>query len=700
MYSNKNLARSLFEKIKQGCLSLIASNNRYGRRVPETDILVDTRINQMANAWDIYADYVKAVECQADPQIVSDIIDGNHPPMAEFQHSLMLNTLSHFIPTVNVLQGVYNEYYVGEDTSSSIRSGLILQIPTAIYDILTVLMCVYWTSANYRNVHIFRPEVRQLNRQTQSNIDVEQVRGELWALQVQCAISHVDPKLLEIFINTIDGEHNQELYYFAKIVYLQLGNIWKPINETSGVICITGNATANDTSIKVIADGLRVLLRCTQEVLQTIEMPLSVYLAEHAGINSTLSLSAIVDNIIEDMYKNSNSEIKYVSDEITNAKIRVPLPGILRSEIDAELFDRIGDKYQKVFDTKADDVENVASEEVEENPNTCDQEAQDVASTVHVNPDGLVVNDDGFILLADGTIVRESVVGGYECRQEASVGTLTMVVWCPITLQQINAINSSNPVRPQVRPNQYVVNNGTPPVDRVEAEVNNIISDINLHVHGLHVVHEVEANNMDFGDEEDFDIVSPEDFYAGLSEPIEDMLNEENDDDADDYEAPATTIRIALDPEFRHPTFTREVDDVATTAPPIADEGVATGGIRRVYLNREDNEQAEFVRTPRPGVLSAADIARILGQADAEAEAQTAPGGITLENMIPDMNADILRDIIPDMNTDNVAQARLTLNEDGVVVQEAEAVQQERRLTLNGQQISVRVTDTGVRISR
>ena len=205
MYSNKNLARSLFEKIKQGCLSLIASNNRYGRRVPETDILVDTRINQMANAWDIYADYVKAVECQADPQIVSDIIDGNHPPMAEFQHSLMLNTLSHFIPTVNVLQGVYNEYYVGEDTSSSIRSGLILQIPTAIYDILTVLMCIYWTSANYRNVHIFRPEVRQLNRQTQSNIDVEQVRGELWALQVQCAISHVDPKLLEIFINTIDG---------------------------------------------------------------------------------------------------------------------------------------------------------------------------------------------------------------------------------------------------------------------------------------------------------------------------------------------------------------------------------------------------------------------------------------------------------------------------------------------------------------
>ena len=698
MYSNKNLARSLFEKIKQGCLSLIASNNRYGRRVPETDILVDTRINQMANAWDIYADYVKAVECQADPQIVSDIIDGNHPPMAEFQHSLMLNTLSHFIPTVNVLQGVYNEYYIGEDTSSSIRSGLILQIPTAIYDILTVLMCVYWTSANYRNVHIFRPEVRQLNRQTQSNIDVEQVRGELWALQVQCAISHVDPKLLEIFINTIDGEHNQELYYFAKIVYLQLGNIWKPINETSGVICITGNATANDTSIKVIADGLRVLLRCTQEVLQTIEMPLSVYLAEHAGINSTLSLSAIVDTIIEDMYKNSNSEIKYVSDEITNAKIRVPLPGILRSEIDAELFDRIGDKYQKVFDTKAEDTEAAPSEEVKETTNTCAQEPQDVASTVHVNPDGLVVNDDGFILLADGTVVRESVVGGYECRQEASVGTMTMVVWCPITLQQINAINSSNPVRPQARPNQYVVNNGTPPVDRVEAEVNNIISDINLHVHGLHVVHEVEANNMDFGDEEDFDIVSPEDFYAGISEPIEDMLNEENDDD--NYEAPATTIRIALDPEFRHPTFTREVDDVATTAPPIADEGVATGGIRRVYLNREDTEQAEFVRTPRPGVLSAADIARILGQADAEAEAQTAPGGITLENMIPDMNADILRDIIPDMNTDNVAQARLTLNEDGVVVQEAEAVQQERRLTLNGQQISVRVTDTGVRISR
>lgn len=694
MYSNKNLARSLFEKIKQGCLSLIASNNRYGRRVPETDILVDTRINQLANAWDIYSDYVKAVECQADPQIVSDIIDGNHPPMAEFQHSLMLNTLSHFIPTVNVLQGVYNEYYVGEDTSNSVRSGLILQIPTAIYDILTVLMCIYWTSENDRIMHIFRPEVIQLNRQTQSSIDVEKVRGELWALQVQYAISHVNPELLKIFINTVDGESKQELYNFAKIVYLQLGNIWKPVNETSGIICITGNATTNDTGIKVIADGLRVLLRCTQEVLQTIEMPLSVYLAEHTGISSTLSFSAIVDNIVEDMYKNSNSEIKYVSNESANANIRVPLPGVLRSEIDAELFDRIGNKYQKVFDTKADGAEDVASEEVEETTNTCDQDPQDIGPTGHVNSDGLVVNDDGFILLSDGTLVRESIVGGYEYRREASVGTMTMVVWCPITLQEINIRNSGNHVRPQVRPNQYVINNGTQPADRVESEINNIISDINLHVQGLHVVHEVEANNMDFGDEEDFDIVSPEDFYAGISEPIEDMLNEENDDD--DYEAPATTIRIALDPEFRHPTFTREVDAVENTAPPIANEDVATGGIRRVYLNREANEQAEFARTPRPGVLSAADIAQILRQADA----QTAPGGVTLEDIIPDMNTDILRDIIPDMNTDNVAQARLTLNADGVFVPETEAVQQERRLTLNGQQISVRVTDTGVRIGR
>ena len=112
MYSNKNLAQSLFEKLKQACLSLIANNNRYGRRVPETDILIDTRINQLVHTWDVYADYVKAVECQADPQVVADIIDGNHPPMIEFQHSLLLNTLSHFIPTVNVLQGVYNEYYI------------------------------------------------------------------------------------------------------------------------------------------------------------------------------------------------------------------------------------------------------------------------------------------------------------------------------------------------------------------------------------------------------------------------------------------------------------------------------------------------------------------------------------------------------------------------------------------------------------
>lgn len=683
MYSNKNLARSLFEKIKQGCLSIIASNNKYGRRVPETNILVDNRINQLYHVWSIYADYVSAIGCQADSQTVSDIIDGNHPPIPEFQHSLMLNTLSHFIPTANVLQGVYNEYYVGEDTSSDIRSGLILQIPVAIYDILTVLMCVYWTSEGNRGINIFRPEVIQLNRQTQSDIDVETVRGELWALKVQYAISHINPELLKIFINTVDGENKQELYNLAKIVYLQLGNIWKPVNETSGIICLTGNATSNNTGIKVIADGLRVLLRCTQEVLQTIEMPLSVYLAEHTNISPSLSFSDIINDIMEDMYKNSKSEIKYVSDEIPNTNIRVTLPGILRSEIDAELFDRIGNKYKKVFDTKTYDAENAAAEEVEETDNNCDQETQDAEPSRRVNSDGLVVNDDGFIILSDGTVVRESMFGGYEYRQEASVGTMTMVVWCPITLQEITARNGRNTVRQQVRPAG----------DRVESEINNIISDINLHVHGLHVVHEVEANNMDFGDEEDFDIASPEDFYAGISEPIEDMLDEENDadgdDDNDDNVAP-TTISIHVGPpEFsRIPTFSRVMD----TAP--ADEGVHVNDIGRVVVNRDPIEAPEFVRTPRPGILSAADITRILGQA----EDQPAQENVTLEDI--GLTQDILRGVIPDMNTDNLAQARLILNTDGVFVPENEAVLQERRLNIDGQQINVRVTGSGIRIGR
>ena len=710
MYSNKNLARSLFEKLKQGCLNLITNNNRYGRRVPETDLLVDNRINQLVHTWDVYADYVKAVECQADPQVVADIIDGNHPPLPEFQHSLMLNTLSHFIPTVNVLQGVYNEYYIDSDTSSSGRSGMILQIPAAIYDILTVLMCIYWTSANYRNVHIFRPEVIQFTRHTQADLNVETVRGELWALQVQCAISHVNPELLKIFINTVDGEHNQELYNFAKIVYLQLGNAWKPINETSGIICITGNTTANDAGIKVIADGLRVLLRCTQEVLQTIEMPLSVYLAEHANISSSLSFSDIINDIIEDMYKNNKSEIKYVSNLIdvnTSTALRMPLPGILRSEIDAELFDRIGDKYQKVLDVKSEDAEDVASEDAEETTDTCDQETQNVEPTGHVNSDGLVFNNDGFIILTDGTVVRESILGGYEYRQEASVGTMTMVVWCPITLQEITMRNNGSPARQQARPNQATGTNGTQPTDRVESEINNIISDINAHVHGLHVVHEVEANNMDYGDDEDFDIVSPEDFYDGIAEPIEDMLSEEDD------EIPPTTIRrIRINPETLNETIAREyIDPVVTTGPPITGEGEAMGGIRRrVFGNRDDNEQPEFARTPRPGVLSAADIMRILGQADA----QTAQDDDTWVPLEP--AEAILEDTIPGADTGDTGHIRFVLNTDGVFTQVAEAVQaeavqaqavqaeavqpQERRFNVNGQQISVRFTDTGVRIGR
>ena len=173
-----------------------------------------------------------------------------------------------------------------------------------------------------------------------------------------------------------------------------------------------------------------------------------------------------------------------------------------------------------------------------------------------------------------------------------------------------------------------------------------------------------------------------------MSDPIEDRLADANSDDDDDDNVAPTTIRIAVEPEFRNPIFTREAGT------PIEDEGVATGGIRRVYINREINEQPEFVRTPRPGVLSAADIARILGQS----EDQTAPGGVILEDI--GLTRDILEDIIPDMNTDNIAQTRLTLNADGMFVPETEAVQQERRLTLDGQQISVRVTDTGVRISR
>lgn len=711
MYSNKNLAQSLFEKIKQGCLNLITSNNRYGRRVPETDILADNRINQLVNAWDVYADYVKAVECQADPQIVSDIIDGNHPPLAEFQHSLMLNALSHFIPTVNVLQGVYNEYYVGEDTGSSVRSGLILQIPTAIYDILTVLMCIYWTSEGNRTMHIFRPEVIQITRRTQSDLDVETVRGELWALQVQYAISHVNPELLKIFIDTVDGESKQELYNFAKFVYLQLGNIWKPISETSGIICITGNATVNEADIKVVSDGLRVLLRCTQEVLQTIEMPLSVYLAEHTNIKSSLSFSDIINDIIEDMYKNSKSEIKYVSNVIdvnTSTALRMPLPGILRSEVDDELFGRIGNKYQKVFISESEGAEAAASEEVEETADACEQETQNVEPIEHVNADGLVFNNDGFIILSDGTVVRESILGGYEYRQEASVGTMTMVVWCPITLQEINMRNNGNPVRQQVRPNQSANAAGTPPVDRVETEINNIISDINAHVHGLHVVHEVEANNIGFGDEEDFDIVSPEDFYAGISEPIEDMLSEEDDDDAP---VAARVARINLD--IQPTTFNRAyVDAMAdtgprVTGPPITGEGEAIGGIRRAFLNREENEQPEFARAPRPGVLSAADIARILGQADAQ-NAQDDEEWVPLEPVEA-----IIEDTIPGADTGDTGHIRFVLNTDGVFTQVAEAVQaeavqaqaeapqaQERRFNVNGQQISVRITDTGVRIGR
>lgn len=737
MYSNKNLAQSLFEKLKQACLSLIANNNRYGRRVPETDILIDTRINQLVHTWDVYADYVKAVECQADPQVVADIIDGNHPPMIEFQHSLLLNTLSHFIPTVNVLQGVYNEYYIDSDVSDNGRSGIILQIPTAIYDILTVLMCIYWTSADSRNMHVFRPEVIQITRNTQSDLNVETMRGELWALQVQCAISHVDPDLLRIFINTVDGESKQELYNFAKIVYLQLGNIWKPINETSGIICITGNTTANDAGIKVIADGLRVLLRCTQEVLQTIEMPLSVYLAERTNISSSLSFSDIINDIIEDMYKNSKSEIKYVSNLIdvnTSTALRMPLPGVLRSEIDAELFARIGNKYQKVFIAESKEAEDVAPEEVEETTGTCAQDTQNAESTEHVNSDGLVFDNDGFSILSDGTVIRESILGGYEYRQEASVGTMTMVVWCPITLQEINLRNSvGNSVRQQTRPNQATNVAGAQPADRVESEINNIISDINLHVHGLHVVHEVEANNIDYGDEEDFDIVSPEDFYAGISEPIENMLNEEDDDEDDDVPVAA---RIHVGPANPRPaTFARAyVDAAADTGTPITDEDVTINGIGRVVVNPNANVQPEFERAPRPGVLSAADIARILGQADAQ-PAQDDEAWIPLAP-----TEAILEDIIPDINADDIAPIRFTLNEEGVFVP-AEAVQtgvvqaedvqvhtvraetarietaqaqavpddavraeapqpQERRFRINGQQISVRYTDAGVRIGR
>lgn len=380
MFDTKNIGISL-ARLLQSSYRDELSNRNNNRRSYRKSLRENSSVKQLINYWSLYAEFLKVTSLQANPEIVWGIIrDAELRNNNNLQYNLVVELLTHFIPSATIMRGKIGNFIMQDCEGEDEPTSIVVNLPIAIYDVLVIMLGIHWTSSNEGRACIFRREIVESIREGNGvDIDAEINAGIKWALDMQSTIAMVNPDILKLFYNNYDDpEIGRDFKNFAQHVFVQMGMKWKQLESTQGYAAVTN--FYETLSISILANGIRAILKITQELLETIGAPISIYLADKLNfINET------------DMYQHmngSNSEhpqeatdIYIKQFKIANDKYFVSLPN------DDELYYRLGTSVPLWIDEVAKDTsakESPITESVEED----DSAAQRTQEETHNLPEG------------------------------------------------------------------------------------------------------------------------------------------------------------------------------------------------------------------------------------------------------------------------------------------------------------------------
>ena len=246
----------------------------------------DQNIMVILRNWNMYAGYLRATGVPVDLETFHDVLKSGEFRSSDIQGRLTSDLLKHFIPSATIMRGINPGIIIDDPDiiygiNSDLTAEMVINMPTAIYDVLVLLTCIHWTSAPDSHEAMFRGDLVALVRDGEVNYEKEYETGLRWALDVQATLAKFSPELLSMFFSVYDDENN------AKVIEalfnnfsIQLGVKWKDIESTQGFIAVSDCSDAN-AFLEDFANSIKFLLDVTQRMLSIIEMPLSIFIAQN-----------------------------------------------------------------------------------------------------------------------------------------------------------------------------------------------------------------------------------------------------------------------------------------------------------------------------------------------------------------------------------------------------------------------------------
>lgn len=258
----------------------------------------DQNIMVILRNWNMYAGYLRATGVPVDLDTFYDVLKSGEFRSSDIQGRLTGDLLKHFIPSATIMRGINPGIIIDDPDiiygiNSDLTADMIINMPTAIYDVLVLLTCIHWTSAPEAHEVMFRGDLVALVRDGEVNYKKEYETGLRWALDVQATLAKFSPELLSMFFSVYDDENNANVIEaLFNNFSIQLGVKWKDIESTQGFIAVSDCSDAN-AFLEDFANSIKFLLDVTQRMLSIIEMPLSIFIAQ------SIEASEDGDNVVE-----------------------------------------------------------------------------------------------------------------------------------------------------------------------------------------------------------------------------------------------------------------------------------------------------------------------------------------------------------------------------------------------------------------
>ena len=423
MYKTELLKSYLTQIIKNAYaqeLQKVSSGGRNARYVRGTLRGNNSIVNLLRN-WNVYACYLRATGVPADCSTFFDVLNANKYRFTDVQSKLCNDLLKHFIPSATVMQGLNPGIIIDDPdltyrSSTNINSSMILNLPIAIYDVLLVLLCIHWTSRTDGIDDIFRYDLVRVVRPGEVNFAEEQSKAIKFALDVQATLGTVNMDLLRMFYDIYDDEENSSaLLDCIAIMSIQLGVKWRDVETTQGYVAIDNDCN-NTAFLESLANGIRILLKATQSMLEMIGMPLSVYIAQQLNCNE----AATFGEMAVEQHCDTDESVEFVNEEfkLPNGEIYcVAVPN------EPSLIERLAEIYGN---------DSESSTELNNQSEATDNTDVNV-TTINVGPVFIANNDGTYVFTnAEGTRNFRRVDRGFAERVSVDIEGIPMDIWRPM----------------------------------------------------------------------------------------------------------------------------------------------------------------------------------------------------------------------------------------------------------------------------